>query len=171
MLPSRAALVAVVSLAGTLSLSACSAQAPEAEPAMEVSVPDRTADEAAVRGIVTAGEAALNARDFAAFGALFRADGDAIVGDSPKVTGPAAVDELMTVGWSEVPAEGTISTTVDSVRFLADDVAVADVSADFGGGMEPPSDRATFVVVRGGTGWQVVTFRVYPAMAGPATMD
>jgi hypothetical protein len=54
--------------------------------------------------------------------------------------------------------------TVQSLRFLTPDVAVADCTAEFSAG-EPTRDRATYVLVRRGGAWQVAALRVMEAEA------
>jgi len=130
-----------------------------------VPVVDRAADEAAIRAVLQRGPAAVNARDFDAFTASYAPDADAIALTSPKAVGPDAISAMMAAAWAQVPAERQISVTIDSIRFLTDDVAVVDASADFT--TEPLHDRGTTILVRGDTGWQVAVFRVYPALAEP----
>ena len=57
-----------------------------------------------------------------------------------------------------------IMLTVQSLRFLTPDVAVADCTAEFSAG-EPTRDRATYVLVRRGGAWQVAALRVMEAEA------
>jgi uncharacterized protein (TIGR02246 family) len=157
---------AVVVVCLGLALSACSTAEPPPEPAPVAPAPDRAADEAAFRAMASEGESQINSRDFAAWASAFAADGDAIFPGTPKTTGPAEILQLMETGWAEAPPERQISLTVDSVRFVADDVAVVDYLAEFSAG-EPTTDRGTAVWVRAGDTWQTVTLRVYGGMTEP----
>lgn len=124
----------------------------------------RPADEQAVRQLIQATGAALNARDYAAAAGVFGADGDVILPRSRRVSGQAAIRVFWQETWSGAPAERRIALTVQSLRFLGADVAIADCTAKFTVG-EPARDRATYVLVRRGGAWKVAALRVMEAEA------
>lgn len=159
---SRCRLMSLTAAAFILAAAACGSQEATPPPPEPAVAPDRAADEAAIRAIFAESQEALNARDFAAFTANFTAEADAIVFDNPRVTGPAAIQAAFEAGWADAPEDRMITITVDSVRFVGPDVAIADASATFTSG-EPAADRATGVFVRSDGGWQVGALRVYAA--------
>ena len=154
--------VARVALAGlvVVGLSACTGTMSTGAPA----APDRAADEAAIRAVISTVQDSLNRRDYAAFASSMAPEADLIVFDRPKATGLAAVQQAMEAGWSNAPADRMISINIDNIRFVARDVAVIDGTATFSAG-EPTSDRSTGVMVRGDGGWRTLALRVMPAAA------
>ncbi|HSJ30441.1 MAG TPA: SgcJ/EcaC family oxidoreductase [Longimicrobiales bacterium] len=125
---------------------------------------DPSADEQAVRRAIEATGVALNARDYAAAAAVFAENGDLILPRSRRVVGRTAIRAFWEERWSQAPVERRITLTVQSLRFLTPDVAVADCTAEFTVG-EPTRDRATYVLVRRGEFWQVAALRVFEAEA------
>ena len=94
----------------------------------------RSADEQAVRQLIQATGAALNARDYGAAAAVFAEDGDVILPHSRRVSGQPAIRAFWQETWSGAPAERRIALTVRSLRFLGSDVAIADCTAEFTAG-------------------------------------
>ena len=124
---------------------------------------ENKADEAAIRSIVSASEAAANKRDFAAFAAMFTADGDSIVFDGPRDVGRDAIRHPIEIAWKEQPASCRIALKVESIRFLSKDIAIVEDSASFTGCKDVVPDRATFVFARRDGKWQIAAMRVYQA--------
>ena len=122
----------------------------------------RPADERAVREVITATGAALNARDWEAASRVFAVDGDVILQGSPRVSGRPAIRAFWAKSWAAAPAQRRITLSVASLRLLGPDVALADCTATFTVGV-PVRDRATYVLVRRGGTWQVAALRVMPA--------
>ena len=91
----------------------------------------RAADEAALRGVVTAFEAAVNKRDMAAVAALYTTDADAVVGDAPVANGRTAIQAGLHRDWGSSPASRRIHLTVVDIRFLGPDVALVNTRAQF----------------------------------------
>lgn len=121
-----------------------------------------TADEKAIRAQITAAEAAINKRDFAALGTLYTPDGDAIIGSAPTSSDPDAIRRHLAAAWAKAPANRRISITVDAIRFITSDVAIANTTARFSEG-EPLEDRGTWVMARRDGTWRVAAIRVQPA--------
>lgn len=122
-------------------------------------MPDRVADEAAIRALIAGSQDAINNRDFAAFTAPFLPDADTIVLTRPKASGPEAIRMAMEAGWAAMP-DRMITISVDAIRFIGPDTAVADSVATFSSG-EPAVDRSTGVLVRRDGVWRVAALRVY----------
>jgi uncharacterized protein (TIGR02246 family) len=121
-----------------------------------------TSDEAGIRAQVAAAEAAINRRDFAALAALYTSDGDTIIATRPRTSGPDAIRRSAEAAWAAAPSARRLRITVDAIRFLTPDVAIADTIARFSAG-EPAEDRGTWVMVRRDGVWRVGAFRVQPA--------
>jgi uncharacterized protein (TIGR02246 family) len=119
-------------------------------------------DDAAIRALIAFAEAAINRRDFAALAALYTTDGDTIIASRPRTSGRDAIRRSAEAAWATAPSARRLSMTVDAIRFLDSDVAIADTTARFSAG-EPREDRGTWVVVRRDGRWLVGAFRVQPA--------
>ena len=119
-------------------------------------------DDAGIRAHVAGFEAALNKRDFTAFGAQFHPDGDLILVDTAISSGPEAIRRTLEKGWAGAPSTRRATITVEKVRFLTADIAVVDAVARFSEG-EPKQDRGTSVVVRRNGVWKTLVLRVLPA--------
>ena len=118
--------------------------------------------DAPVRAVMRRIEDAINARDFAAMAAEYAAEGDAIVGSRPRMTGRGAIRAAAETAWAAAPENRRITMRADRVRFLSPDVAIVDIAATFTAG-SPTADRSTAVLVRRDDVWKVTAFRAYPA--------
>jgi len=116
----------------------------------------------AVRARIKALEAAWNSRDAAGVASAYAPDGDLILGDGPRYSGRDAIRRSSTAMWSGVPPERRISISVDAIRHLGPDTAIAECTARFSAGA-PTQDRATWVMVRREGAWWVAALRVMPA--------
>lgn len=123
---------------------------------------DDAASAAGVRARVKALEAAWNARDAGGIAAVFAPDGDLILGDSPRYSGQEAIRLSSQDMASATPPARKISISVDAIRHLSPDIAIAECTAKFSAG-EPTQDRATWVMVRRQGAWQIAALRVLPA--------
>ena len=119
-------------------------------------------DEAAIRGNVAAFEAAVNKRDVAGVVATYTLDGDFVFFDGPRVVGREAIRKWTTDDLATMPSTKRITLTVTGIRFLADDIAIAETTARFNEG-EARENRGTSVFVRQNGRWLVAALRVYPA--------
>ena len=116
-------------------------------------------DEAAIRDLVAKYVAARGERDPKAIEALFTEDADQLVSSGEWRHGRPALVEGMLASSAGRPGERTIG--VDRVRFLADDVALADgpyVIAGTGGQAERRM-WASFVMQKVGGGWKIAAIR------------
>jgi len=151
-------------LLGTLSVVAMSCSTVEQTPTAE---PDRSADEAAIRAKIAENEAATNRLDATAVAATFAEDADIIIGDPPRITpriaGRDAIHRAIATGYSTAPhLEARI--TIESIRFLSADVAIAECLGVHRYSTGDVSDRATFVMVRRDEGWLISAVRVLPVV-------
>jgi uncharacterized protein (TIGR02246 family) len=115
------------------------------------------ADEAAIRGQIAVNETASNKHDAAGVAATYSVDADLIVGAASRVSGREAIQRAVESGWSTMP--GKVSLTVESIRFLSADTALAEV----GGQLGDIKNRATFIMVRRDGNWLAGAVRVLPA--------
>ena len=118
----------------------------------------RTKDEAAIRDVVKEYVAARERRDAAAIGALFTSDADQLVSSGEWRRGR---DELVkgTLASSQRTG-GNRTITLETIRFPARDVAIADGRYEITGGAG--GDRrmwSTFVMTREGGGWRIAAIR------------
>jgi uncharacterized protein (TIGR02246 family) len=125
-------------------------------------------DEAAVREVVRRYVDARESRDEKAVAALFTEDADQLVSSGEWRRGRAAVVEGAQA--SSARAEGKRTITVETVRFLAADVALADGRYEIMGGMG--GDRkmwASITLKRTAAGWRIAAIRnMLPAAPAPA---
>ena len=133
-------------LLGTLSVTALSCSTVEQAPTA-VAEPDRSADEAEIRARITANEAAANRLDATAVAATFAEDADLVIGDRPRISGRDAIRRAIETGYSTAPPL-EVRITVDSIRFLSADVAIAECLGVHRYSTGDVRDRATFVMVR-----------------------
>jgi uncharacterized protein (TIGR02246 family) len=114
------------------------------------------ADEAAVRALVARYTAAREARDPAAVAALFTADADQFTTSGEWRRGR---DRIRT-GTAESSASnpGARRITVESVRFVTADVAIAD-GPYAAGDASPRRMWTTIVAVRTTDGWRIAAIR------------
>ena len=118
----------------------------------------RSADDEAVRGLVSRYVDAREARDPKAVAALFTADADQLVSSGEWRVGRDTVVSGSLA--SSAQSGGTRRIDVERVRFVAPDVAVADGRYSITGA--EGGDRrmwSTFVMVREKDGWRIAAIR------------
>lgn len=118
--------------------------------------------ESAIRKQVTALESAWNKHDAAALAAVYASDGDAILKDSPVVTGRPALQASAAADMANQSSTLRISITPTSLRFLSPDVAIVNTVAHFNEG-SVREDRGSWIFVRRKGQWLVAALRVLPA--------
>ena len=126
-------------------------------------------DNAAIRDVVKKYVDAREHMDASAVGKLFTADADQLVSSGEWRKGRAAV--VRGTMASSHRTGGTRSITVQSIRFVAPGVAVADGRYDLSGlaGGTTRHMWTTFVLVKGSDGWQITAIRnMLPAPPAPA---
>jgi uncharacterized protein (TIGR02246 family) len=116
-------------------------------------------DEAAVKAVVARYVEAREKRDAAAIEALFTKDADQLVSSGEWRKGRDAVVRGTLASSESTGGHRTI--TVENVRFLSPDVAIADGRYEITG-MAGGQDRrmwSTFVIARGTDGWKIAAIR------------
>jgi uncharacterized protein (TIGR02246 family) len=150
----RTFLLALV--AATLAALSCRA----AEPRSASVKQDRTADEAAIRALIAANEAASNRRDYQGVAATYLVDGEIWGVGHPRISGRDAIARSEEAYWSTAPATRHITMTVESIRFLTPDVALAEITLVSPGELR---EIGTAVMVRRDTGWLTAAVRILGA--------
>jgi uncharacterized protein (TIGR02246 family) len=115
-------------------------------------------DEAAIRDVVKGYVDARERQDPAAVGALFTSDADQLVSSGEWRRGREALVKGTLA--SSVRTGGTRAITLETIRFPAADVAIADGRYEITGGAG--GDRrmwSTFVMVREGSTWRIAAIR------------
>ena len=123
-------------------------------------------DEAAIRAIVGQMEAAWNAGDGDAFGAPFTEDADYVIVDGMYIQGRPTIAAGHQQIFSTYYRGSAIRGTVEQIRPLRDDIALAHVrwQLRWQAGPETRDDqsRTTLVLARGAGGWQIAAFQNTP---------
>ncbi len=119
----------------------------------------RATDEHDVRALVDRYVEARERRDAAAVGALFTADADQFTTGGEWRRGRDAV--VRGASASSERTGGTRRVTIRAVRFIGQDVAIADGAYDIVGARDGTTRRmwTTFVVTRGAGGWRIAAIR------------
>jgi uncharacterized protein (TIGR02246 family) len=126
-------------------------------------------DEATVRGVVQKYVEAREQKDPRATASLFTADADQLVSSGEWRKGREAVVKGTMA--SSQRTGGTRSITVESVRFLTPDVAIADGRYELSGlaGGQTRRMWTTIIVTREGGVWKIAAIRnMLPAAPAPA---
>lgn len=133
------------------------------------SVSSNESDKAAIRDVVKKYVAAREHMDAAAIRRLFTAGADQLVSSGEWRKGREAVVHGTMA--SSQRTGGTRSITVESIRFLAPGVAIADGHYDLSG-LAAGTTRhmwTTLILVKGDSGWQITAIRnMLPALQAPS---
>ena len=134
----------------------------------------RSRDEAAIRSLEAAYDAAWNAADLAALTEPFTADATIVDPFGGVSAGRAEIGRLLATLLEGAGRGSTHAGAILGVRFVSDDVALADGEAvieglkEPGGGVVPPLvHRFTDVLVRQDGSWRIAQIRAYVFMDGP----
>ena len=116
-------------------------------------------DEAAVKAVVARYVEAREKRDAAAIEALFTKDADQLVSSGEWRKGRDAVVKGTLASSESTGGHRTI--TVENVRFISPDVAIADGRYEITGMASGPDRRmwSTFVIAREKDGWKIAAIR------------
>jgi uncharacterized protein (TIGR02246 family) len=117
----------------------------------------KPADEAAVRDVVKRYVEAREAKDGKAIEALFTVDADQLVSSGVWRKGREEVVKG-TLASSEA-AGGKRTITVQTVRFLSPDIALADGPYEIAGAAESRKMWTSLVIVRKPEGWRIAAIR------------
>jgi uncharacterized protein (TIGR02246 family) len=129
----------------------------------------RGGDEAAIRAVVSKYVDARKQSDARAIEALFTADADQLVSSGEWRKGRDAVVRGTLA--SSQNTGGTRTFTVESIRLISPDVAVADARYEISGLSDGQTRRmwATFIFNRTPTGWRIAAIRnMLPAPPTPS---
>lgn len=160
----------MIGAAGLVALAAC----------METEAPAMSGtpeDEAAIRAQVTAYANAYTAKDAAALAAIATEDYESVGPDGTRMSGRAAVQEMVAAEMAMMPAELTITVTAttDYLRWLSADAAVAGGTWSSTGapaGMGPERGAWMSVFRRDSDGqWRMSNGMSAPYMPPPAAPD
>jgi uncharacterized protein (TIGR02246 family) len=136
-------------------LVTCAVMAGAAAPAWA-----QESDEAAVRDVVKRYVDAREARDAKALAALFTDDADQLTSSGEWRKGR---DGVVKGGLaSSAASSGKRTISVQSVRFVAKDVAIADGPYEIAGAAAGGENRkmwTSFVMTRGAAGWRIAAIR------------
>jgi uncharacterized protein (TIGR02246 family) len=116
-------------------------------------------DEAAIREVVAKYNAARDERDAKAIEALFTADADQLVSSGEWRRGRGTLVKGMLGSSANNPGKRTL--TVETTRFVAPDVALADARYEIEGSVGSPARKmwSTFLMKREGGGWRIAAIR------------
>jgi uncharacterized protein (TIGR02246 family) len=120
---------------------------------------ERAADDAAVRGVVASYVDARERRDPKALAALFTVDADQLVSTGEWRRGREAVVSGGLA--SSARTSGARTIEVETVRFLAADVALVDGRYEIAGAAGTPPRRmwTTFLMIRTAGAWRISAIR------------
>jgi uncharacterized protein (TIGR02246 family) len=115
--------------------------------------------EAAVRDLVAKYAAARESSDVKAIGALFTEDADQLVSSGEWRKGRDALVRGMIASSKQNP--GTRTLTVESVRFVAPGVAIADARYEIAGIAGGPAQKmwSSFLALRTANLWRIAAIR------------
>jgi uncharacterized protein (TIGR02246 family) len=119
----------------------------------------RAADESAIRHIVQKVQEGWNAGDGAAFAAPFAEDADYVIVNGAHIKGRAVIGAGHQQIFDTVYKGSHNTLTVEDIRFLRSDVAVARVLAHLQFGEQTANARSTWVLTKAGGAWQVAAFQ------------
>lgn len=126
----------------------------------------RAEDEAAIRKIVTRLQEGWNAGDGKAFAAPFAEDADYVIVNGMRVKGRAVIDSGHQQIFDTIYKNSHNTATVQSVRFIRGDVAVAHVEwhlkYNAGGAAREGRSINSLVLTKDNGQWSIVAFQLTP---------
>jgi uncharacterized protein (TIGR02246 family) len=123
---------------------------------------EHTQDEAAIRAIVQGCADAWIAGDAEAFGTSFAEDVDYIVINGAFIKGRAGVNAGHAHLFSTIYKGSHLTATVEDIRFVRPDVAVARVRTLNQHAQGEINGRSSWVMAKDGGKWEVVAFQNTP---------
>jgi uncharacterized protein (TIGR02246 family) len=119
-----------------------------------------SADEAAIREILDARNAAYNNHDAKALAATYAPDADLVTGTGRVVSGRAAIEQNYVESFRGVDKTAVVKTESTKVRFLTADTAILDLDGVTTGRSDGTiKTHATWVYVKRNGEWTVVAIR------------
>jgi len=120
---------------------------------------DRTQDEQIIRDMVQRAVDSWNAGDAAAFAAPFAEDADFVVVNGMHIQGREAITAGHRWLFDTIYRGSHNAYTVENLRFVRSDVALARVGARLQVGEETREARSLWVFTKEGGSWQVASFQ------------
>lgn len=120
---------------------------------------DRVSDESEIRAVLTANQKATNQRDSKAVAATFTSDADLLVANGPKFVGVNEIQQSEEEFYS-TPGFKEWHATVESIRFLTDDVAIVEQSVSTILDSGEIRENASVVMLRHDGDWKIAAVRV-----------
>ena len=126
-----------------------------------------TSDSVAVSTFVKAYRSAWGRHDPSALGRFFAEDADMIMGTDPVSVGRGAIEEWWADYFERQEPERRVDIAIRSLRLVAPDVAVLNVTTTTGGrsrsgDLQPRRARGTWVVVHQAGKWHISAMRGMP---------
>jgi uncharacterized protein (TIGR02246 family) len=129
---------------------------------------DRAEDEAAIRAIVTRLQDAWNAGDSKAWSAPFAEDADYVVVNGLKIKGREMIEAGHRRIFDTVYKESHNSASVQSIRFLRDDIAITHVEwrlkLNEGGAPKEKKAMCSMVMTKDKGRWVITAFHNTPIL-------
>ena len=117
-------------------------------------------DEAAIRKILDARNAAYNNHDAKALAATYAPDADLVTGTGRIVSGRAAIERNYAESFAGVDKNAVVKTESAKIRFLTADTAILDLEGVTTGRADGTiKTHATWVYVKRNSEWTVVAIR------------
>lgn len=122
--------------------------------------PGTPADEAAIRKILDARNAAYNNHDAKALAATYAPDADLVTGTGRIISGRAAIEKNYVDAFAGVDKNASVKIESSTVRFLTADTAILDMDGVTTGRADGAiKTHATWVYVKRNGEWMVVAIR------------
>ena len=119
-----------------------------------------SADEAAIREILDARNAAYNNHDAKALAATYAPDADLVTGTGRIVSGRAAIERNYAESFAGVDKNAVVKTESSKIRYLTADTAILDLDGVTTGRSDGTiKTHATWVYVKRNGEWTVVAIR------------
>ena len=122
--------------------------------------PGTPADEAAIRKILDARNAAYNNHDAKALAATYAPDADLVTGTGRIISGRAAIEKNYVEAFAGVDKNASVKIESSKVRFVTADTAILDMDGVTTGRADGAiKTHATWVYVKRNGEWMVVAIR------------
>ena len=122
-------------------------------------LPDRQADEAAIRTVLAANFAAATARDAAGVAATFMPGGDGWIAGLPRAAGQERIRDLEE-DFGGLPGFQGYDGTIEGIRFISRDAAIVEVAGVTTLDTGSFDEETTIVVARTEGDWKIAAWRV-----------
>ena len=128
--------------------------------------PDRVADEAAIRSVITATTERFNRHDATGFASYYTSDADLMTVRGEVMKGTSEIESGLRQIFDTRASSASLREVSVSIRFVAPDVAIAHVVNELSGlvdasgaALSPHRERSIRVFLRTREGWKVTAFQ------------